>query len=354
MKPFAALSAGAGLALTSALLFGASTPLAKILLGEGLDPLLLAGTLYLGSGAGLGLVLLGRGRISALSTEAPLRHADLPWLALVVLFGGIAGPVLMMAGLASVHASAASLLLNLESVSTLAIAWLVLRESVDRRLLLGAGAILAGALILSWGGPVSGFGWGGLLIAAACLAWGIDNNLTRKISAGDAVQIACIKGFVAGTVNLGLALARGAPLPGPGLFLAGGLIGFIGYGVSLVLFVRALRQIGTARTGAYYAIAPFFGTLVAIGLLGEPLTLQLAIAGALMGLGIYFHLAEQHEHEHRHDMLMHEHSHVHDDHHRHVHGPLDPPGEPHVHVHRHAAMIHSHRHFPDIHHRHPH
>jgi len=354
MKLSAKLSSGAGLALASALLFGASTPLAKILLGEGLDPLLLAGILYLGSGAGLGLVLLIRGRISTPSLEAPLRRADLPWLALAVLFGGIAGPVLMMVGLASVHAAAASLLLNLESVATLAIAWLVLRESVDRRLLLGAGAILAGAVLLSWGGPVSGFGWGGLLIAGACLAWGIDNNLTRKISVGDAVQIACIKGLVAGTVNLGLALAHGAPLPGPGLLLAGGLIGFIGYGVSLVLFVRALRQIGTARTGAYYAIAPFFGTLIAIGLLGEPFTLQLAIAGALMGLGIYFHLVEQHEHEHRHDTLMHEHSHVHDEHHRHGHGPLDPSGEPHVHVHRHAAMIHSHRHFPDIHHRHPH
>ncbi len=354
MKLSAKLSSGAGLALTSALLFGASTPLAKILLGEGLDPLLLAGTLYLGSGAGLGLVLLGRGRISAPPSEAPLRRADLSWLALAVLFGGIAGPVLMMVGLANVHAAAASLLLNLESVSTLAIAWLVLRESVDRRLLLGAGAILAGALILSWSGPVSGFGWGGLLIAGACLAWGIDNNLTRKISAGDAVQIACIKGLVAGTVNLALALAHGAPLPGPGLLLAGGLIGFIGYGVSLVLFVRALRQIGTARTGAYYAVAPFFGTLIAISLLGEPFTLQLAIAGALMGFGIYLHLAEQHEHAHRHDTLMHEHSHVHDEHHRHGHGPLDPSGEPHVHVHRHAAMIHSHRHFPDIHHRHPH
>jgi drug/metabolite transporter (DMT)-like permease len=356
MKPFAALSAGAGLALGSALLFGASTPLAKLLLGEGLDPLLLAGILYLGSGAGLGLVLLTRGRLFAAASEAPLRRADLPWLVLVVLFGGIAGPVLMMAGLANVPASAASLLLNLESVFTLAIAWLVLRESVDRRLLLGAGAILAGAVLLSWSGSVSGFGfgWGAALIAAACLAWGIDNNLTRKISAGDAVQIACVKGLAAGIVNLSLALARGTPLPGPGLFLAGGLLGFFGYGVSLVLFVRALRQIGTARTGAYYAVAPFFGTLLAIGLLGEHFTLQLAIAGLLMGLGIYFHLAEQHEHEHPHEAMLHEHSHVHDDHHRHGHGPLDPPEEPHAHAHRHGAMIHSHRHFPDIHHRHPH
>ena len=354
MRILANLSSGAGLALASALLFGASTPLAKLLLGEGLDPLLLAGMLYLGSGAGLGLVLLVRGRVSAPTSEAPLRPADLPWLALVVLFGGIAAPVLMMAGLAGVHAAAASLLLNLETVCTLAIAWLVLHESVDRRLLLGAGAILAGALILSWSGPVSGFGWGAALIAAACLAWAIDNNLTRKISASDAVQIACIKGLVAGIVNLGLALARGSALPALGPLLASALVGFLGYGVSLVLFVRALRQIGTARTGAYYAVAPFFGTLLAIGLLGEPFTLQLAIAGALMGLGIYFHLAEQHEHAHSHEAMMHEHSHVHDEHHRHVHGQSDPLGEPHAHVHRHRAMIHSHRHFPDIHHRHPH
>ena len=355
MKPLAALSTGAGVALASALLFGASTPFAKIMLGQGLDPVLLAGLLYLGSGVGLALVLSGRRFVGAAPTEAPLSRRDFSWLAVVVLFGGVAGPVLMMLGLAHIGASAASLLLNLESVFTLCIAWVVFRESVDRRLLLGAGAILAGALFLSWGGgAVSGFGWGAILSAAACLCWGIDNNLTRKISAGDAVQIACIKGLAAGAVNLALALAHGALLPKPSLVLAAALLGFIGYGVSLVLFVRALRQIGAARTGAYYAAAPFFGAIVAVALLGEPLSLQLAIAGALMGFGIYLHLAERHEHEHRHESMQHEHSHVHDEHHRHAHGPSDPPGEPHVHAHRHAAMIHSHRHFPDIHHRHPH
>lgn len=354
MKPFASLSAGAGLALSSALLFGASTPLIKLLLGHGLDPLLLASLLYLGSGAGLGLLLLARKAIHAPRTEAPLSRRDLPWLALVVLFGGVAGPVLMMLGLSSVHASAASLLLNLESVSTLAIAWLVFHEFVDRRLLLGAAAILGGALVLSWSGAVSSFGWGAILIAGACLAWGIDNNLMRKISAGDPVQIACVKGLAAGIVNLGLAMAHGALLPGPGLLLAAGLIGFVGYGASLVMFVRALRQIGTARTGAYYAIAPFFGAVLSVILLGEPLTLQLAVAGALMALGLYLHLVEQHEHEHGHEAMAHEHPHVHDEHHRHAHELSDPPGEPHVHAHRHAAMIHSHRHFPDIHHRHPH
>jgi drug/metabolite transporter (DMT)-like permease len=354
VKPLATLSAGAGLALSSALLFGASTPLTKMLLGQGLDPLLLASLLYLGSGAGLGLLLLGRRAVHAPRSEAPLSRRDIPWLALVVLFGGVAGPVLMMLGLASVHASAASLLLNLESVSTLAIAWLVLHESVDRRLLFGAGAILGGALILSWGGQVSGFGWGAVLIAAACLAWGIDNNLMRKISAGDPVQIACVKGLAAGIVNLGLAMAHGALLPGLGLLLVAALIGFVGYGASLVMFVRALRQIGTARTGAYYAIAPFFGALLAVILLGEPFTLQLFLAGILMAIGLYLHLVEQHEHEHSHEAMQHEHSHLHDEHHRHAHQPSDPPGEPHLHAHRHGAMIHSHQHFPDIHHRHPH
>ncbi len=349
------LSSGAGLALASALLFGASTPLAKLLLGQGLDPLLLAGLLYLGSGTGLALVLLARKAAHAAPSEAPLRRRDLPWLALVVVFGGVAGPVLMMLGLAHVDASAASLLLNLESVFTLCIAWVVLGESVDRRLLLGACAILAGALILSGGGSaVSGFGWGAILIAAACLAWGIDNNLTRKIRAGDATRIACVKGLAAGAVNLGLAIAHGAALPAPGLLLAAALIGFLGYGVSLVMFVRALRQIGTARTGAYYAIAPFFGAVVAVILLGEPLNLQLVLAGGLMALGLYLHLVERHEHEHGHEAMLHEHSHTHDEHHRHSHGPSDPQGEPHMHVHRHAALIHSHRHFPDIHHRHPH
>ncbi len=354
MKPFANFSAGAGLALSSALLFGASTPLTKMLLGQGLDPLLLASLLYLGSGAGLGLLLLGRRAVHARRAEAPLSRRDLPWLALIVLFGGVAGPVLMMLGLVSVHASAASLLLNLESVSTLAIAWLVFHEFVDRRLLLGAAAILGGALVLSWSSGASGFGWGAILIAAACLAWGIDNNLTRKISAGDPVQIACIKGLAAGIVNFVLAMAHGAPLPSPGLVLAAALIGFVGYGASLVMFVRALRQIGTARTGAYYAIAPFFGALLAVALLGEPFTLQLAVAGILMAVGLYLHLVEQHEHAHSHEAMVHEHPHVHDEHHRHAHEPSDPPGEPHLHAHRHAAMIHSHRHFPDIHHRHPH
>ena len=345
---------GAPLAILSAALFGASTPFAKLLLGGGVDPWLLAGLLYLGSGVGLGIVEIARRTAGRAPAEAPLRRGDLPWLALVVLSGGVVGPVLLMAGLAATPAATASLLLNLEGLATMAIAWLMFRENVDRRLLAGAAAILAGAAVLSWQGGPSGFGWGTLAIAGACLAWGIDNNLTRKLSAADPVQIALIKGLSAGAVNLALALAAGAELPAAVAIGGAGLIGFLGYGLSLVLFVFALRYLGTARTGAYFSTAPFIGAVFAVTLFGEPVTLGLAVAGLLIAGGVYLHLAERHEHEHAHEALEHEHRHVHDEHHQHRHEPGDPIGEPHVHPHRHLPIVHRHPHYPDLHHRHPH
>ena len=349
---------GAELALASALLFGASTPLAKLLIGGGVDPWLLAGLLYLGSGVGLGLFHLA-GRLSGkVPQEAPLRRSDLPWLALVVVSGGMIGPGLLMLGLATTAASTAALLLNLEGLATMAIAWLAFRENVDRRLLLGAAAILAGAVTLSWqGGPKGfggGFGLGALAIAGACLAWGIDNNLTRKLSASDPVQIAAIKGAAAGAMNLALAVAVGAKLPAMPVAGAAAVVGLLGYGVSLVLFVLALRALGAARTSAYFSTAPFIGAVLAIGMFGEPVTGGLVAAGALMGIGLYLHLAERHEHPHTHDATEHEHRHSHDEHHRHPHQPGDPAGEPHTHRHRHLPIAHSHPHYPDLHHRHGH
>lgn len=344
---------GAPLGLASAALFGASTPLAKLLLGE-VDPWLLAGLLYLGSGIGLAIVHLGRRSLGIEPPEAPLRRTDLPWLAAVILAGGIVGPVLLMLGLSVTAASSAALLLNVEGLATMGIAWLVFRENADRRIVLGALCILAGALLLSWRGGAGGIGWGALAIVGACLAWGIDNNLTRNLSAADPVQIAMLKGLVAGAVNLGLALWHGAALPAAGPLLGAGVVGFLGYGVSLVLFVLALRHLGAARTGAYFSMAPFIGAVLALVLFSEPLTARLVAAAALMGVGLYLHLVEHHEHEHGHEEVVHEHAHVHDEHHRHAHGPNDPSGEPHVHVHRHAPMIHRHPHYPDLHHRHTH
>jgi drug/metabolite transporter (DMT)-like permease len=342
------------LAVASAVLFGASTPLAKLLLGKGADPWLLAGLLYLGSGIGLTAFYFIRMAYSATVAEAPLRRADAPWLALVVLFGGVAGPLLLMLGLARTSASSAALLLNLEGLATMGIAWVVFKENFDRRILLGAASILAGAVILSWNGGPGSVGWGALLIAGASLAWGIDNNLTRKLSGSDPVQIAGLKGIVAGVVNSALAFSAGAHLPQIPSLGGAVLLGFLGYGVSLVLFVLALRHLGSARTGAYFAIAPFIGAVLAIILIGDPVTASLIAAGLLMAVGLYLHIAERHDHVHLHEALEHEHGHTHDEHHQHSHQASDPSGEPHTHLHRHSPLTHKHPHYPDIHHRHGH
>ena len=342
---------GVPLALGAAILFGASAPLSKLLTGA-VDPWLLAGILYLGAGIGLVAVRMGRRLIGLQSAEAPLRRTDLPWLAAVVLFGGLLGPLFLMFGLSLTSAASGSLLLNLEGLATMAIAWLVYRENVDRRLLVGAAAILAGAVLLAWNGGGVRIDLGGGLIALACLAWGIDNNLTRKISAADPVEIAMIKGLAAGGTNIVLALWLGASFPPPATIGAAGMVGFLGVGVSLVMFMLGLRHLGTARTGAYFSLAPFIGAAIAIVLFGEQPTLQFGMAATLMALGLWLHLTERHDHMHEHEALEHEHLHWHDEHHHHAHdGPVT---EPHSHLHRHAPMRHKHPHYPDLHHRHAH
>ncbi len=342
---------GVPLAVFSAILFGATAPLSKLLLGT-VEPQVLAGLLYLGAGVGLSVLFVLRGTFGLPGSEAPLRRADISLLAVVVLFGGVLGPVLLMFGLSHTNAASGSLLLNLEALATMAIAWLLYKENVDRRLLLGALAILVGAVVLSWQGQGFSLDKGAVFIALACLAWGIDNNLTRKLSGSDPVQIALVKRLVAGAVNVAIALFRGAALPDIPTAGAAALAGFLGVGVSLVLFVLALRHLGTARTGAYFSLAPFIGALVAIVVLQESVTLQLLFAGALMAAGLGLHLTENHVHIHAHEALEHEHSHVHDDHHQHAHD--GPVLEPHTHWHKHEPMRHSHAHYPDLHHRHGH
>ncbi len=345
------LGRGIPSALGAAALFGASTPLAKALLGD-VSPWLLAGLLYLGSGIGLAAII-GVRRWRGAAEGAPLRAADWPWLGATVVAGGIAGPLLLMLGLAQTQASAAALLLNLESVFALAIAWLVFHEFVDLRLGLGAAAIVAGGAVLSWSGRI-GIAWGNLWIVAACLAWAIDDNLTRKISGADPLRITTIKGLVAGGVNVALAIAFGSDWP-PATAVAGaGIVGFFGYGVSLSLFVVALRELGAARTMAYFSTAPFVGAALAIGGFGEPVTAGFLVAAVLMAVGVVIHVTEQHEHPHVHEPMEHEHWHWHDEHHRHQHAAGDPPGEPHSHRHAHPRLVHSHPHYPDIHHRHSH
>lgn len=345
---------GAWLALASAALFGVSTPLAKLLL-DAVPPFLLAGLLYLGSGLGLLVARSVLARVPDGLKEAPLDASGWAYLAAAILAGGVIAPVLLLWGLTRTPAATASLLLTLEGVFTLALAWLVFRENVDRRLALGAAAILLGALSLAWQGRLEPASLQGILaIAGACLAWAIDNNLTRKVALGDPVQIALLKGLVAGSVVTCAALLSGMALPTTDILALAGLVGFVAYGVSLVLFVYALRHVGAARTGAYFATAPFIGAALSVVFLGEPLEPRIVVAGILMGVGVWLHLTERHEHEHEHEALAHRHRHVHDEHHRHDHAPDDPAGEPHTHWHRHAPLRHRHPHFPDSHHRHGH
>ena len=287
--------------------------------------------------------------------ERALGRHDWPWLAGAIAAGGILGPLLLMAGLARTDASTASLLLTLEGAATALMAWFIFQENFDRRIAIGMLCLLAGAAVLAWSGaPTLRSTLGPLAIIGACIAWGLDNNLTRKISLADPLQIVELKGLIAGPVNVALGLWAGASLPDLQATLLAGLVGFLGYGVSLALFVVALRHLGTARTGAYFSTAPFLGAIVAVVGLGEPVTVRLFVAGALMAIGVWLHLTEVHEHEHEHQVLAHAHPHVHDAHHQHVHGPEDPPGEPHTHVHRHGGLKHRHAHMPDAHHQHHH
>lgn len=346
---------GAFYALLAAALFGASTPFAKLLLGV-IDPWMVAGLLYLGSGVGLGAVLAVRlWRSADTRRQVMAVRADLPWLLGAILAGGVIAPVLMMFGLAATSAASASLLLNLEAVLTAVLAWFVFHENFDRRIALGMAVIVAGAIILTWDGfGAAGSMTGPTAIALACLAWAIDNNLTRKVSLGDPMVIAASKGMVAGVVNLAIAFGRSGDVPALAPASAAMLIGLFGYGVSLVLFVLALRSLGTARTGAYFSTGPFVGALIAVPLAGEPTTLALIIGGGLMALGVWLHLTELHSHEHEHEPFEHTHSHRHDIHHQHEHGPGDPSGEPHTHRHSHLRLRHRHAHFPDVHHQHRH
>jgi len=340
----------------AAVLFGASAPVAKALLHNA-PPQLLAGLLYAGSGIGLTVVSFVQGRQTR-ATEASLRRRDTPWLLAAILFGGVIGPVLLMLGLARTPASSASLLLNLEDVFTAIIAWVVFHENVDRRIALGMLAIVAGGVALSWEGSAELGGIAGpLAVAGACLCWAIDNNLTQKVSGTDPVRIAMLKGLIAGAVNVTIATAIGAAWPRLAIIGATLIVGFVSYGVSLVLFVLALRHIGTARTGAYFSLAPIVGAALAIVAWREPPSVFLGVAAVCMAVGLWLHLTERHAHEHIHEEMEHDHAHVHDEHHQHEHGPDDPPPtdpEPHSHRHHHQRLVHSHAYYPDLHHRHSH
>jgi drug/metabolite transporter (DMT)-like permease len=344
------------LAFGSAALFGLSTPAAKLLLDK-VHPAVLAGLFYCGAGIGVALLRRLRTRVfnPANAPEVALGREDVPWLVAAVVAGGIVGPLLLMIGLARTSAAAASLLLTFEGAATTLIAWLFFQENYGFRLVLGMAFLLAGGATLAWSDvPTVSSTLGLLAIVGACVAWALDNNLTRKVSLGDPLQIVEIKGLIAGPVNLALGLWAGGTLPALSASIIAACVGFVGYGVSLVLYVRALRDLGTARTSAYFATGPFLGALAALIALDEAPTLQFAVAGMLMAIGVWLHLTERHEHKHTHEPMTHAHPHTHDSHHQHDHSRSDPPGEPHTHVHEHLPLKHGHPHTPDMHHGHRH
>jgi len=338
---------GVPAALGAALLFGGGTPFAKLLL-PGVNPWLLAGILYLGSGLGVTLYRMVRH-----APAGKLGSDEWPWLVGAIFSGGVVGPVLLMFGLRGMPASGASLLLNTEGVLTALLAWFVFRENFDRRIAVGMIAIVAGAVVMSWPEDAKfSMVLPAMAVVGACLSWSIDNNLTCKVSHVDATWIASVKGFTAGGVNICLAMILGADWPSLLSITGMLLVGCFSYGISLVLFVIGLRHLGTARTGAYFSIAPFCGAVLAIPLLGEEVSARFAVAATLMATGVWLHLTERHEHEHLHEAKAHEHEHNHECHHQHEHDEVSQSVTNHNHRHCHAPLTHVHNHFPDTHHRH--
>jgi drug/metabolite transporter (DMT)-like permease len=340
--------------ILSASLFGLSPPLAKLLVKD-IPPVALAGLLYLGSFAGLSIFRWGRNALGpARKKAAALEKKDIPWLAGAILSGGILGPILLMFGLRFISGFSASLLLNLEGLATALIAVILFREYTGGRFWVALIVMTLAGVFLSWDPDMSRFSLQGpLLVTAAMVCWGIDNNLTGQISDKDPVQIAQIKGLLAGGFSLLLAVLLGMSIPfdtSLGLAL---LLGSLSYGLSLVLFIKALQKLGASRTGAFFSLAPFVGAVFSLAFLKEWLGWLMIPATGLMILGVYLIWRERHAHWHQHIPQTHTHTHRHDDGH-HMHPHPDDTQEPHVHEHSHPRVEHTHLHWPDTHHRHEH
>jgi drug/metabolite transporter (DMT)-like permease len=343
------------LALAAAAFFGASFPLSKLLLND-LGPVILAGLLYLSSGVGLGIVRVVL-RSRSKTREAGLSKADLPWLVGVVLSGGVAGPILLFLGLSRTSAHVSALLANTEMLFTMALAVALFGDFLLRREMIGAAAILIGATTVAWTGArqAGADSWlGPLLLLGSGLAWGFDNNFSQRISAKDPIQVASLKGMIAGTVNLLLAAAtEGWPRLSPGLAASTAAVGFFCYGLSIVFFMTALRDLGAARTSALFATAPAMAIGLSWALLREIPGPWTAAGALLMVPGAWLLIRSDHTHVHAHAPMEHSHRHVHDEHHRHEHRGDEGP-EPHSHPHHHEHLVHAHPHVADLHHRHRH
>jgi drug/metabolite transporter (DMT)-like permease len=342
-------------ALAAAFLFGASAPLSKLLLHD-VEPAVMAGLLYLGSGAGL-LLFTGirRSVTGSGGAEARLAHSDIKWLAAAILTGGVAAPITLLFSLRETSAATASLLLNFECAATTLIAALLFRESISRRAWVAIFCITTAGMLLSvdlsarWG-----WSMGALGVLGACILWGMDNNFTRNISAKDPLMIVTAKGLGAGSVSLGLGALLGNPLPGFGAIIGAMLLGCMSYGLSIVLFIYAMRGLGAGRTSALFGTAPVAGIILSVILFHETPDWLFMVALPIMLIGAISLATEEHHHEHRHQEIVHEHRHSHDDGHHDGHLEENHPGTAHSHRHVHSGLQHTHHHLPDIHHRHGH
>ena len=341
--------------IISASLFGISTPFAKLLVKE-IPPVALAGFLYLGVFLGLSLYALGRkARISDQSKKAAsLEKKDLPWLVGSILAGGIIAPISMLLGLSLVSGFSASLLLNMEGIATAIIAVFIFKENAGKRLWLSLVCMTIAGIFLTWDPNQDKFNPAGpLLILLAMICWGIDNNLTRHISEKDPVQIARIKGFVAGSISLLLALTLGMKMSLDFSIAFALLLGALSYGISLVFFIKALEGLGSSRSGAFFSFAPFIGAIASLIILREWIGWVMFPASGFMIIGVWLIISERHSHSHLHTAITHTHSHKHGDMH-HLHEHNGTFSEPHSHEHTHPEVSHIHVHWPDTHHRHKH
>lgn len=344
------------LALLAAVLFGISAPLSKLLLDD-LDPILLAAFLYLGSGLGLLVLKFFQSRDRSSGTaEAKISGSDLIWLMGATLAGGIIAPIILLYSLDTTPAATASLLLNFESVATTILAALIFREAVSRRAWWAIMVITAASILLSLNiNSTWGMSLGALGILAACFFWGIDNNLTRNISSKDPLIIVTIKGLVAGSFSLLLALLLGFDIPSWSTVLKAVVLGSLSYGLSITLFIIALRGLGAARTSALFSTSLLSGLTLSFILFRESPDFIFLLAFFLMVIGTVFLVYEEHDHNHIHIYLFHDHAHNHEDsHHGHPHSKAEADSRSHSHSHEHPSGEHAHHHMPDIHHRHYH
>ncbi len=339
-------------AIAAAALFGLSAPISKLLI-SGVSPLMMASLLYLGAGFGMLIIYLAQNLGKMRRLEAHLSAKDLPYtLGMIAL--DVAAPMLLITGLRLTTSSNAALLGNFEIVATSVIALVIFKEAVGRRLWASIILITAASILLAFEGTDSlKFSLGSLLVLFACTCWGLENNFTRMLSLKDPIQIVIVKGFGSGLSALIIAIAAGQATWNLPFNLGALLLGFFAYGLSIFLYVSAQRDLGAARTSAYYAVAPFIGVGLSFLIFRTPVTFTFAAALAIMIAGSYFALSENHSHSHRHERLEHEHRHRHDDMH-HDHHDGDREVEEHSHLHVHEATEHSHKHTPDLHHKHGH